>query len=128
MGEQNRTIIGIFVALAVIIAAVVGWWYLGRDEVEESLEPAVSITPTPVPEPSKLVAGQSSLPVSEVRSQHCRSVKATQSRRESSSSSFGTKIWWQRPNSRSEKPSPPKHTQGRYVSRPMSRSEKRIVW
>jgi hypothetical protein len=52
MGEDNRTIIGIFVALVVIIAAVFGWWYLGRDNVEEPLQSVVETTPTPVPEPT----------------------------------------------------------------------------
>ena len=52
MGEDNRTIIGIFVALVVIIAAVFGWWYLNRDGVEETKETAVAATPTAVPEPT----------------------------------------------------------------------------
>ena len=52
MGEDNRTIIGIFVAFVVIIAAVFGWWYLSRDGAEEPLETAAVATPTPVPEPT----------------------------------------------------------------------------
>ena len=52
MASENRMIIGIFVALVVIIAAVFGWWYLSRDNVDEPLEIAVAETPTPVPEPT----------------------------------------------------------------------------
>jgi hypothetical protein len=52
MGEDNRTIIGIFVALVVVIAAVFGWWYLGRDSAEGPQEAVVAPTPTPVPEPT----------------------------------------------------------------------------
>ena len=52
MAEDNRTIIGIFVALVVIIAAVFGWWYLTRDVAEEPQDIAVAATPTPVPEPT----------------------------------------------------------------------------
>ena len=55
MGEDNRTIIGIFVALVVIIAAVFGWWYLNRDGVEETKETAVAATPTAVPERASAV-------------------------------------------------------------------------
>lgn len=52
MGEENRTIIGIFVALVVIIAAVFGWWYLSRDKADEPVGPVVEATPTPLPEPT----------------------------------------------------------------------------
>jgi hypothetical protein len=52
MGEENRTIIAIFVVLVVIIAAAFGWWYLSRDKVEEPLEGVAVSTPTPVPEPT----------------------------------------------------------------------------
>lgn len=52
MGEENRTIIAIFAVLVVIIAAAFGWWYLGRDKVDESLDSAAIVTPTPVPEPT----------------------------------------------------------------------------
>jgi hypothetical protein len=52
MGEENRTIIGIFVGLIVIIAAVFGWWYLSKDKVEEPLQAVEETTPTPVPEPT----------------------------------------------------------------------------
>ena len=52
MGEENRTIIAIFVVLVVIIAAVFGWWFLGRDKVDEPLDSAAIVTPTPVPEPT----------------------------------------------------------------------------
>ena len=52
MAAENRMIIGIFVALAVILAAVFGWWYLGRDSIEETQETVVAATPTPVPEPT----------------------------------------------------------------------------
>ncbi len=52
MASENRTIIAIFVALVVIIAAAFGWWYLGRDSDEEPLETAVAATPTPVLEPT----------------------------------------------------------------------------
>lgn len=48
MASENRVIIGIFVALIVVLAAVVGWWYLGRDKVDEPLETTVAATPTPV--------------------------------------------------------------------------------
>jgi len=52
MATENRMIIGIFVALVVILAAVFGWWYLSRDGVEEPLETAVAAPPTPIPEPT----------------------------------------------------------------------------
>lgn len=52
MAESNRTIIGIFVALVVVIAVVIGWWLLSRGTGEEPLETAVSATPTPLPEPT----------------------------------------------------------------------------
>ena len=52
MPEGNRTIIGIFVALVVIIAAAIGWWYLSRETVDQPLETAVAATPTPVAEPT----------------------------------------------------------------------------
>lgn len=52
MAAENRTIIGIFVALLVIITVAFGWWYLGRDSVDEPLETAVAATPTPAPEPT----------------------------------------------------------------------------
>jgi len=52
MAEENRTIIAIFVILAVIIAAALGWWYVSRDEVDEPLDSAVVSTPTPMPEPT----------------------------------------------------------------------------
>jgi hypothetical protein len=52
MASENRMIIGIFVVLIVILAAVFGWWYLGRDTVDETLDTAVAETPTPVPEPT----------------------------------------------------------------------------
>jgi multidrug resistance efflux pump len=34
MAESNRTIIGIFIALVVIIAAALGWWWLSRGDGE----------------------------------------------------------------------------------------------
>jgi len=52
MAAENRMIIGIFVALVVILAAVFGWWYFGRDSGDETLETVVATTPTPVPEPT----------------------------------------------------------------------------
>ena len=52
MGEENRTIIGVFVALVVIIAAVFGWWYLSRDKADEPVGPVVEATPAPLPEPT----------------------------------------------------------------------------
>ena len=52
MAAENRMIIAIFVALVVILAAVFGWWYLGRDSVDETQETVVAATPTPVPEPT----------------------------------------------------------------------------
>ena len=52
MGEENRTIIGIFVVLVVIIAAVFGWWFLNRDKAEEPLQAVEEPTPTPVPAPT----------------------------------------------------------------------------
>lgn len=52
MAENNRTIIGIFIALAVILAAVFGWWYLGRDAVDETLDTVVTAEQTPVPQPT----------------------------------------------------------------------------
>jgi hypothetical protein len=52
MASENRVIIGIFVALIVVLAAVVGWWYLSRDKVDEPLEITVAATPTPVLEPT----------------------------------------------------------------------------
>lgn len=51
MASENRMIIGIFVALIVVLAAVFGWWYLSRDG-GEPLETAIAATPTPVPEPT----------------------------------------------------------------------------
>ena len=52
MGEENRTIIAIFVVLVVIVAAAVGWWYLSRDGAEEPPESTAVMNPTPVPEPT----------------------------------------------------------------------------
>ena len=52
MGEENRTVIGVFVALVVIVVAVFGWWFLTRDKVEEAQETVVAATPTAVPEPT----------------------------------------------------------------------------
>jgi len=52
MAAENRVTIGIFVALVVILAAVFGWWYFGRDNVDETLETVVAATPTPAPEPT----------------------------------------------------------------------------
>ncbi len=52
MADSNRTIIGIFIALVVIIAVVVGWWFLSRDTAQEPLETAAATTPTPQPEPT----------------------------------------------------------------------------
>jgi hypothetical protein len=52
MAEGNRTIIGIFVALVVIIAGVVGWWLLTRDKVDAPEETALAVIPTSVPEPT----------------------------------------------------------------------------
>lgn len=52
MASENRMIIGIFVALVVVIAAVFGWWYLSRDEVGEPLDTAAAVSPTAVPEPT----------------------------------------------------------------------------
>jgi hypothetical protein len=52
MAEQNRTIIGIFVALVVILFGVLGWWVLSRDAADEAQETVVETTPTAVPEPT----------------------------------------------------------------------------
>jgi hypothetical protein len=52
MGESNRTIIGIFVALVVIIVVAFGWWYLSREKVDETVQTVVESTPTPVTEPT----------------------------------------------------------------------------
>jgi hypothetical protein len=52
MGTENRTIIGIFVALVVILVGFVGWWLLGRDAGDETVETMVEATPTPAPEPT----------------------------------------------------------------------------
>jgi hypothetical protein len=52
MAEGNRTIIGIFAALVVIIAGVVGWWLLTRDNVDATEEAVVAVVPTPVPAPT----------------------------------------------------------------------------
>jgi hypothetical protein len=52
MADSNRTIIGIFVALVVILLGVLGWWYLGRDAGDETAETVVEATPTAVPEPT----------------------------------------------------------------------------
>ena len=52
MGETNRTIIGIFVALVVVVIVVFGWWYLSRDQTEEAVQTVAENTPTPVLEPT----------------------------------------------------------------------------
>jgi hypothetical protein len=52
MGDTNRTIIGIFVALVVIIVVAFGWWYLSRDRIEEPVQTIAEQTPTLVPEPT----------------------------------------------------------------------------
>jgi hypothetical protein len=52
MAEQNRTIIGIFVVLVVILLGALGWWLLGRDAGDETVETMIEVTPTPVPEPT----------------------------------------------------------------------------
>ncbi|MDH3816961.1 MAG: DUF3014 domain-containing protein [Acidobacteriota bacterium] len=52
MASENRMIIGIFVALVVILAAVFGWWFLSRDSVDETLETVAAAPPTPLPEPT----------------------------------------------------------------------------
>jgi hypothetical protein len=52
MADSNRTIIGIFVALVVILLGVLGWWYLGRDAGDDISETVVEATPAPVPEPT----------------------------------------------------------------------------
>jgi len=49
MSDNNRTIIGIFIALVVIVAAAVGWWLLTRDDPQPL---AVVEEPTPAPEPT----------------------------------------------------------------------------
>ena len=51
MAENNRTIIGIFVALLVIVLAVFGWWWFGRGG-DEVVETAVVWTPVPDPSPT----------------------------------------------------------------------------
>lgn len=51
MSDSNRTIIGIFVALVVIIAAAVGWWFLTRDDAQPP-EAVEEPTPAPVPTPT----------------------------------------------------------------------------
>jgi hypothetical protein len=51
MSEGNRTIIGIFVALVVIVAAAVGWWFLSRDDSAPS-EGVEMPTPAPMPTPT----------------------------------------------------------------------------
>ncbi len=52
MAEQNRTIVGIFVALVVIVAAAFGWWYFSRDRAEQPVETSSLATPTALPEPT----------------------------------------------------------------------------
>jgi hypothetical protein len=52
MASENRMIIGIFVVLVVILVAVFGWWYLGRDAVDETLDTVATATPTAVQEPT----------------------------------------------------------------------------
>lgn len=48
MSDSNRTMIGIFVALVVIVAAVVGWWLLSRDD-SQVVEVVEEPTPAPLP-------------------------------------------------------------------------------
>jgi hypothetical protein len=52
MAEQNRTIIGIFVALLLIVIAAFAWWWMGRSGNEQPLDAAAPATPTAIPEPT----------------------------------------------------------------------------
>lgn len=52
MAESNRTIIGIFIALLVILLGVLGWWLLSRDAGDEVVETSDEAIPTPVPVPT----------------------------------------------------------------------------
>jgi len=51
MAENNRTIIGIFVALLIIVIAAFAWWWMGRGG-DEPMQTAVPATPTPEPVPT----------------------------------------------------------------------------
>jgi hypothetical protein len=52
MADSNRTIVGIFIALVVIIAAALGWWWLGREDGEAPEPVAAVATPAPSPIPT----------------------------------------------------------------------------
>ena len=49
---MNRTIIGVFVALLLIVAAVFAWWFYSREAAEDVVQEVVASTPLPAPTPT----------------------------------------------------------------------------
>jgi hypothetical protein len=52
MAENNRTIIGIFVALLIVVIAAFAWWWMGRGGGDQEMQAVVPATPTPAPVPT----------------------------------------------------------------------------
>jgi hypothetical protein len=52
MAENNRTIIGIFVALLIVVIAAFAWWWMGRGSGDQEMQAVVPATPTPAPVPT----------------------------------------------------------------------------
>jgi hypothetical protein len=49
---MNRTIVGVFVALLLIVAAIFAWWFFSRDAGENVVQEVVPPTPLPAPTPT----------------------------------------------------------------------------
>ena len=58
MADSNRTIVGIFVALLVVVVAVVAVWLWPGGGDEELMEPAAAATPASEPAPTPTLAEQ----------------------------------------------------------------------